>query len=325
MLPAEENQGSKWLVREESETDWEHGERPENRSVEQLLDNGLVLLDKPSGPTSHQVSIWTKKMLERGKAGHSGTLDPQVTGVLPVGLTKGTKVLQALTEAGKEYFGTMELEEAVEQDRIEQVAEKYVGTVTQVPPEKSAVKREEREREIYELEILEVDGQQVLFRIQCEKGFYVRVFCRQFAEELETTGEMEDLRRTQVGVFNEDQLSTLHDLQDEYAFWQDDEDNRLDEVILPVEAGVRHLKKILVKDSAVAALCHGAELGTQGISKLQAGIEEGELVALLTLKGELIALGKAKMTSEQMMEETDTASGLKRVFMAKDVYPKAWK
>jgi len=112
MLPAEENQGSKWLVREESETDWEHGERPENRSVEQLLDNGLVLLDKPSGPTSHQVSIWTKKMLERGKAGHSGTLDPQVTGVLPVGLTKGTKVLQALTEAGKEYVGTMELEDA---------------------------------------------------------------------------------------------------------------------------------------------------------------------------------------------------------------------
>lgn len=325
MLPAEHNQDRDWLIREEAETDWDHGERPEQRSMDDLLDNGIVLVDKPTGPTSHQVSMWTREVLGREKTGHSGTLDPQVTGVLPIGLNRGTKVLQALTEAGKVYIGSMELEDEVARTEIAAAAEDAVGVRTQTPPEKSAVKREPREREIYDLEILEVDGGQVLFRIECEKGFYVRNFCQNFAEELGTTGEMEDLRRTQVGVFDEAQLNTLQDLKDKYEFWKEGEDSDLASMVLPVEAGVRHLKKVLVKDSAVASICHGADLGAQGISQLQDGIEPGEMVALLTLKGELIALADATMDSEAMQEQSVTAADLRRVFMQKDLYPKAWK
>ncbi|MDY6789613.1 MAG: RNA-guided pseudouridylation complex pseudouridine synthase subunit Cbf5 [Candidatus Nanohaloarchaea archaeon] len=326
MLPAEKKQDQEWIIREEAETDWSNGERPENRDLEALLDNGLVLVDKPSGPTSHQVSQWVQDILERDKTGHSGTLDPKVTGVLPVGLNRGTKVLQALTLAGKEYMGAMELGEEVSRDEIEEVAEEFVGTVKQVPPEKSAVKREERERDIYELEILEVKERQVLFRIECEKGFYVRTFCRNFGEELGVSGEMEDLRRTKVGVFDEDQLHYLQDLKDQHKFRKEGKDNSLEDLVLPVEAGVRHLRKIIVKDSAVAAVCHGANLGTQGISKVQKGIEEGEMVALLTLKGELVALANAEIESDDMVEkEGETAVDLKRVFMQKDVYPKAWR
>ncbi|MDY6777756.1 MAG: RNA-guided pseudouridylation complex pseudouridine synthase subunit Cbf5 [Candidatus Nanohaloarchaea archaeon] len=325
MLPGEERQDEDWRVRQEAETDWEYGGRPEQRPLDEMLDNGIVLVDKPAGPTSHQVSMWTKEVLEREKTGHSGTLDPGVTGALPIGLNRGTKILQALTQAGKEYLGVMRLEEDIDRETIETTAADFVGTNTQVPPEKSAVKREEREREVYELTVLEVDGKDVLFRIECEKGFYVRVFCRQFGKALDTTGKMTELRRTKVGVFQEDRLHTLQELVDAYELWkQGEEEEHLREMVLPVEAGVRHLRKIMVKDSAVASICHGANLGTAGITRFQDGIREGEMIALLTMKGELIALADAEMGADAMAEEDGTAADLRRVFMQKDVYPKAW-
>lgn len=323
-LPAERRQDSDWITLQDAETDWEYGQRPEERSIEERLSNGLVLVDKPDGPTSHQVSAWTRELLDRGKAGHSGTLDPSVTGVLPIGLDRGTKVLQALTGAGKEYICLMGLDEERTRDELETVARRLTGTITQLPPEKSAVKREERDREIYAIDIIEVDGPEVLFRITCEKGFYVRTFCEQFGSALDTDGEMLDLRRTQVGTFTEDDCVSLNELRDEYRFWQDGEDNRLDELILPVEAGVRHLRKLLIKDSAVASICHGADLGRRGIASYQAGIERGETVAILTLKGELVALAEAEMDEELLRDGHGTAASLKRVFMDKDLYPRAW-
>lgn len=324
MLPAEEQQQQDWHVREDAETDWDHGERPEQRSVEDLLDNGLVLVDKPDGPTSNQVSVWTKQLLERKKAGHAGTLDPHVTGVLPIGLNRGTKIMNALGTAGKEYVCVMHTGEAVEEATVREVGEQFIGTIEQTPPEKSAVKQEPRERDIYALDVLEVSENQVLFRIVCEKGFYVRTFCEQYGDALDTTGEMADLRRTQVGVFCEGDTVTLQELTDQYAYWQDGDDHRLDEIILPVEAGVRHLPKVVVKDSAVAALAHGANLGAGGISKVQDGITPGNTVAILTLKSELVATATSNMTTGAMLKSSDEAAELDRVYMQKDTYPKTW-
>ncbi|MCJ7478848.1 MAG: RNA-guided pseudouridylation complex pseudouridine synthase subunit Cbf5 [Candidatus Nanohaloarchaeota archaeon QJJ-7] len=324
MLPSEIDQDREWLVKEEADTDWDYGERPENRPLEEKLSNGIVLVDKPAGPQSNQVSVWVKELLERGKTGHSGTLDPHVTGLLPVGLDEGTKIMGPLSNAGKEYIGLMSLDEEIGEEKIEETSEEFVGTVEQVPPEKSAVKREERERDIYELEVLEVDGKNVLFRVECEKGFYVRTFCKQFGDALGTDGEMDELRRTKVGVFEERETVNLQDLADQYEFWKEGEDNSLEELVLPVEAGVRHLKKIIVKDSAVAALAHGADLGTGGISKLQKGIETDELLAVLTLKGELIATANAEFGSDEMLEEGGTAATLDRVYIGKDEYPREW-
>lgn len=324
MLPAERNQDRDWLVKEEAETDWDRGGRPEHRGIEEKLGNGLVLVDKPAGPQSNQISVWVKELLERGKTGHSGTLDPHVTGVLPVGTDRGTKVLGPLSQAGKRYVCRMRLDDAVDPATVEEAADGFVGTVAQVPPETSAVKREERERDIYELEVLEVAERDVLFRVACEKGFYVRTFCEQFGEALNTEGNMAELRRTAVGTFHEEDAVTLQELADEYRFWQEGEDSRLDELVLPVEAGVRHLKKLLVKDSAVAALAHGANLGTGGISKVQDGIEAGERVAILTLKGELVATAEAQMAAGEMLSGDGTAADLDRVYMQKDVYPREW-
>lgn len=324
MLPSEQIQDANWTVREDAETDWDFGQRPEQRSTRELLDNGLVLVDKPNGPTSNQISAWTKKILDREKTGHSGTLDPHVTGVLPVGLNKGTRIMGPLSRADKEYVCIMTLDDTVSQFDVEAAAEELVGTTTQVPPEKSAVKQQERDREIYDLDILDVDNKKVLFRIGCEKGFYVRTFCEQFGDALNTDGEMTELRRTQAGVFDESGSHTLQDIVDEYEFWRNGDEHMLDDMVLPIEAGVRHLPKVVVKDSAVAALTHGADLGGGGISQLQEGIEKDDLIAILTLKGELIATATAETHTNGMLSHTDTVAELDRVYMKKDVYPKRW-
>ncbi len=324
MLPAEENFSKGWLVREEAETDWSYGERPEQRNVEEKLSNGLVLIDKPAGIKSHKLSVNIKKSLKRSKAGHSGTLDPDVTGVLPVGLDNATKVLQALKNAGKEYVGTMKLSKEFSKKEIDEVAETFLGTIKQIPPEISAVKREEREREVYGIDILDVSGRKIKFVIECEKGFYIRVFCRQFGEKIGAEGQLEQLRRTKVGLFGEEDCFKIEEVEKQFRLYSDRKENDLNRIILPVEAGVKHLKKVLLKDTSVAPVCHGAALGSMGISKLQKDINPGELVALLTLKGELVAVGNSLMTSEKMVDKKDTAVELKRVFMDKDFYPKKW-
>lgn len=324
MLPAEEQQDAEWVINEEAETDWEYGQRPEQRSINELLENGLLLVDKPNGPTSNQVSVWTKKLLTRDKTGHSGTLDPNVTGVLPIGLNRGTKILGPLSKADKEYVCVMELADTVDVDTVRDIGADLVGTVTQLPPEQSAVKREERDRELHYLDVLEVDGSQALFKIGCEHGFYVRTFCEQFGDALGTDGVMEDLRRTQAGVFTESESHTLQRIVDEYEYWKNGDDHTLDDLLLPIEAGIRHLPKVTVKDSAVAALAHGADLGSGGISQAQRGIEKGNLIAILTLKGELVATATALTHTNGMLAKEETVAELDRVYMDKDTYPKRW-
>ncbi len=313
------------FVKEKSKTNPEYGKKPENRTVEEKLNNSIVLIDKPYGPTSHQVSFWVKKILKVKKTGHSGTLDPHVTGVLPIALGKGTKIIQALKTADKEYVCVMELNRGVDIKKVKEVAKTFVGEIKQTPPKISAVKKVERTRKIYYLDILEVEGKNVLFKIGCEKGFYVRVFCKQFAKALNRKGFMSELRRTKVGLFNENNLVFLQDLIDEYVFWKEEKENRLNEILLPIEEGIKHLEKIYVKDSAVNSLCYGSPLGTSGISKLTSDIKRNQLVAILTLKGELVALGKSLMDSQEILNKEGTAVKLERVFMEKDTYPKLWK
>lgn len=324
MLPEEEND-FKIIVKEESETNAKYGKRPEKRTIEEKLTNSIVLIDKPYGPTSHQVSYWVKQIFNLKKSGHSGTLDPHVTGVLPIALGKGTKIIQALKLANKEYVGVLKVSSNPSLKAVKKVAEKMIGNIKQTPPEMAAVKRVERTRKIYYLDILEVHDNEILFKIGCEKGFYVRVFCKQFARALNSKGVMVDLRRTKVGLFNESDLVFLQDLVDEYVFWKENKKNNLNKILRPVEDGIRSLGKVYVKDSAVNALCYGAPLSCSGISKITDKIEKNDLIAILSLKEELIALGKSAMTSEEILKESGVAVKLERVFMEKDLYPKMWK
>jgi H/ACA ribonucleoprotein complex subunit 4 len=314
-----------WYTKEEAETDPEFGHIPDKRPVDDLLQKGFVVVDKPHGPTSNQISYWVKEELDLKKAGHFGTLDPNATGVLPVGLNSGTRINPALSSADKEYIFEMEISEEKPEDEISEVLNKFKGVNEQVPPEKSAVKREEREREVYELELIESEGKNALVRVRCESGFYVRVLVDQIAEELNIDAEMNELRRISQGDITEEEANTLQDIVDAYNFYrQDDDEGALREVVQPLERAVNHLRKVVIKDSAVNAVANGSDLGSMGISKLQGNISEGERVAVMTLKGELVALGEAEMKSQHMYESEGTAVEVNNVYMDPGLYPKRW-
>src|SRR3989338_2496513 len=140
--------------------------------AEELINYGIVNIDKPAGPTSHQVSDYVQKILGISKAGHSGTLDPGVTGVLPIALGRATRIVQNLLTAGKEYVAIMYLHKEVSEKEINEAVKKFTGKIKQLPPIKSAVKRRLRTREVYYVEIMEIEDREVLFRIGCQAGTY---------------------------------------------------------------------------------------------------------------------------------------------------------
>jgi len=305
------------IVKAEGKADPAVGCAPEQRPMEQLLDFGIVNVDKPKGPTSHQVSDYLQKILHIGKAGHSGTLDPQVSGVQPVALGRATRIAQFLLTAPKEYVCLMHVHKEVEENELRKTAEKFIGRIKQLPPVKSAVKRELREREIYEFEILEIKGQDVLFRVKCQAGTYIRKLCHNFGEELGVGAHMAELRRTQAGPFTEkDNLVTLNDLQDAYYFYKEENNDKfLRYCIQPMENAVTHLPKCWIFDTTITSITHGRDLAIPGISKLE-NFRKGETVAILSLKEELVAIGEALMSAVEVnTQEKGLAINVKKVFM----------
>ena len=160
------------------------GKSPSERTPEELLQYGIINVDKPKGPTSHQVADYVKQILNIEKAGHSGTLDPQVTGVQPIGLGKATRIMEFLLTAPKEYVCIMHLHKKVPEAEIQNAIELFRGKIQQLPPQKSSIKRQLREREIYEFEILEIKGKDVLFRVRCQAGTYIRKLVHDLGQTL---------------------------------------------------------------------------------------------------------------------------------------------
>ncbi len=317
---------SKWLVRDAEASISIYGTYPGSRSIEELIKNGIVVIDKPPGPTSHTVDSWVKKILSISKASHGGTLDPRVSGVLVIALENATKLMPILLKSKKEYVALMNVHKDVPREKIEKVCEEFVGKIRQLPPVKSAVLRREREREIYYLEILEIDGRNVLMRVGCEAGVYIRKLISDMGKRL-GGAHMQELRRTKAGVFTEGQAIKLQDLQDAYVFWKArGDETHLREIIYPLEKVADNIKNVVIKDSAVDAVCNGAPLAVQGIIAVEEGIKEGDLSGILTLKGELVAIGNASLDSQKMFKEKKGVSiKTDRVVMKKGTYPSFWK
>jgi len=280
-----------------------YGCKPEERKTEELINYGVVNIDKPEGPTSHQVSDYAKKILNIKKAGHSGTLDPKVTGVLPIALGRATRIVQALLPAGKEYIALMYLHKPMEEEKIKKAFKDFTGNIKQKPPIKSSVRRIERTRKIYYVNIMEIEGQNVLFRIGCEAGTYIRKYIHDLGKKLGCGAHMAELRRTKVASFDESTLFTLQDLTDAFYYYKNENNDRyIRKVIQPIENAVKHLPKIWVLDTTIKALTHGRDLAIPGISKVESGIKEQDPVAIMTLKKELIALGTALMESKEIIK-----------------------
>jgi H/ACA ribonucleoprotein complex subunit 4 len=262
------------------------------------------------------------------KAGHSGTLDPNVTGLLPIMLEDSTKAVDGLLTAGKEYVCLMKLHKAMPENTIKAVIKDFTGDIFQKPSIKSAVRRETRVRTIYYNELLEIDDNNVLFRVGCEAGTYIRKLCHDMGIAMGTGAHMQELRRTKSGPFREDEkLVTLQDIQDAYVEWKENGNEApLRKVISPMEFGLSHLPKITIRDNAVDAICHGAGLAAPGILTIESEIEIGDVVAVYTLKGEGVALGYAQMKSTDILRAaTGIVVSTDSVFMEEGTYPKGWK
>jgi H/ACA ribonucleoprotein complex subunit 4 len=254
--------------------------------------------------------------------------DPKVTGVLPIALEEATKIVQALLFAGKEYICVMKLHGAVSEDRVKAVLEEFCGVIYQRPPVRSSVKRRVRTRRIYYLSFLEQDERDVLFQVGCEAGTYIRKLCYDIGEVLGVGAHMQELRRTRAGSFTEeDNFVTLHDLAYLQSRWTQTKDETLPrQFIQPMENALDPLLKVYIRDSAVDSICHGAALAAPGVVSVETSIKPNDTLALLTQKGEAIALAKAVASTEQILQMNHGfVARTTRVLMPRGIYPKAWR
>nr|BAE96937.2 Cbf5 [Pyrolobus fumarii] [Pyrolobus fumarii 1A] len=225
---------------------------------------------------------WIKRMFGLSKAGHGGTLDPKVTGVLPVALEEATKIIGMVVHTPKEYICVMQLHEPVEEKKLLEAIKVFTSTIYQRPPLRSSVKRSLRTKTIYEIELLEYTGRYALMRVLCDPGTYMRKLCHDIGLYLGVGAHMRELRRTKSGPFREAYgLVKLQDLSEALYRWkQEGKDDLLRKYILPMEYAVAHLKKVVIRDSAVDAIAHGAHLAVPGIARLHADIKKGDVVAI---------------------------------------------
>eukprot|EP01099_Mayorella_cantabrigiensis_P007112 TRINITY_DN615_c0_g1_i4.p1 TRINITY_DN615_c0_g1~~TRINITY_DN615_c0_g1_i4.p1 ORF type:complete len:509 (-),score=138.70 TRINITY_DN615_c0_g1_i4:19-1470(-) len=306
------------------------GSSPLKRSLSEYIRYGIINLDKPSNPSSHEVVAWIKRILRVEKTGHSGTLDPKVTGSLVVCIDRATRLVKSQQGAGKEYVAVLRLHSAVQNIAdLQKGIDTLTGALFQRPPLIAAVKRRLRVRTIYKSKLLDYDAERQLavFWVDCEAGTYVRTLCVHLGLILGVGAHMQELRRVRSGILSEKQHQvTMHDILD--AQWQ--YDNNKDETYLrraikPLELLLTNYKRIVVKDSAVNAICYGAKLMIPGLLRYEGGIEAGEEVVLMTTKGEAIAIGIAQMTTAVMVTvDHGVVAKIKRVIMERETYPRRW-
>lgn len=305
------------------------GYYPEKRPLNLLLNYGIVLLDKPAGPTSHEVVAWIKRILDLPKAGHSGTLDPGATGLLPIGLGDATKALGVLLLGPKEYFAVARLHTKEDESVVRNVLTNFLGEIYQRPPQRSSVRRATRIRSIYELDLMEHEKNLLLLRILCQAGTYVRKLIYDIGEVLNCGATMLELRRTRVSDFAEinQPFSRLHDIVEAFQIYRETgEENLLRAVVKPVEECLKSVSSVIIKDSAVDALCHGAQLAVPGIVAFDRNLEIGQLVGIYTLKRELIGLGESLMNADSIRQTSKgIAFSMNRLIMRPGTYPKCWK
>lgn len=306
------------------------GSSPLKREIGDYVRAGILNLDKPANPSSHEVVAWIKRILRVDKTGHSGTLDPQVTGCLIVCIDRATRLVKSQQSAGKEYVCILKLHGAVESEKqIALALETLTGAQFQRPPLISAVKRQLRIRTIYESKLLEYDSEQnmVVFWVKCEAGTYIRTLCVHLGLILGVGGNMQELRRVRSGIQSEhDNLVTMHDLLDAQWLYDNHKDeSMLRRVIKPLEALLVSHKRIIVKDSAVNAICYGAKIMLPGVLRYDNGIELNQEIVIVTTKGEAVALAIALMTTATIAScDHGIAAKIKRVIMERDTYPRKW-
>ena len=289
---------------------------PDDRTPAELLAFGVVNLDKPAGPSAHQVAGWVRDLTNDAiadlaapaaddaestptadpptidRAAHAGTLDPKVTGCLPMLLGDGTRMAQAFLEGRKEYVAVLELHGPQPAD-FESVLSRFEAPLYQKPPKKSAVRRKLRVREIYALKLLDHTDRQALLRIACESGTYVRKLCHDLGLALGTGAHMGHLRRTATDPFDDTSLVDLHAFTDALAVAREGDNEWLREVVQPAERALEHLPSVVIAPSAAEQVATGAPVYAPGVIEgPDTAVDDDALVACYTPNGSAVCLGR---------------------------------
>ncbi len=315
------------ILDNDAETSSQHGSYPHNRSIEQLLDSGFILLDKAPGPSSHQVSAWARDILGLEKLGHGGTLDPFATGVLPLLSGKAMRLTGRILTHDKEYLAVLKISKEVDSVDLENAMKQLTGKVYNVPPEISAVRVQVRTRKIAKFEILDTSENTILTMIECEAGTYVRTMARDLGLLLGCPVELKELRRPASGAFSLSQSITIQQLADACWLWKESGDETaIRRILHPVEDMLQDLPRLVIKDGAAAALSHGAPLLRPGVVSISEDLSKGSEVLITTIKGEAVALAKLSEPSKVIpeMKQGEIAKP-HTVLMREDTYPRSWK
>ena len=266
---------------------------PSERDPERLLEFGVVNLDKPPGPSAHQVAAWVRDLAGVERAAHAGTLDPKVTGCLPILTGTATRAAQVFDHARKGYVTVLEAHGRLPAD-LEATLADFEGPLYQKPPRKSAVARRLRVRTVHHLEALETEPRRTLLEVECDSGTYVRKLCHDLGLALGVGAHMGDLRRTRTGTFDDRSLVTLEDLADGLAFWREDDDaTLLRRVVQPAERALEGLPALTVAPSAAREIAEGAPVYAPGVIEApREGAEHGDLVWCRTPDGAAVCLGR---------------------------------
>mgnify|MGYP001559976242 FL=1 len=243
----------------------------EKKKISELIEYGIINIDKPAGMTSFDVSDYVRKRLRARKTSHFGTLDPMVTGVLPVALNRACKLTGFFLGEDKEYEGMMRIHEDVSLDEIKKVInEKFMGTIIQLPPVRSSVKRQEREREIKKFELLkkdEKDSKNVYFLVECQGGTYVRKLVHDLGEKMGIGAHMTGLKRIRAGIFKENKMISRDEFDDAVEDYERGKDEKLRKIIIPAEIVSEVYPVVEVKKEFVEKIMHGAPIDYKFLTK----------------------------------------------------------
>ena len=304
-----------------------YGKIPSERGLQALMEAGVILVDKPPGPSSHQLASWARDILGLKRLGHGGTLDPFATGALTLLLGKATRLTEVVLSGDKTYIAILKIDSSISSKQVEEVLERFSGEVYNVPPLESAVKIRVRTRVIQEIKLLESDQEDGLHTVSvsCQAGTYIRTLARDIGLMLGTPCVLSELHRHSTGSFEQSSLCTMQQLADAAMLAEEGDEEALCRLIAPVERILGSIPGVWVRDSAIASICHGAPLAVPGVVSLDSGMSPGDKTVIWSSKGEAVAVGEMIVGSSDVPNMTEgELIKPKIVLMDKDEYPGAW-
>ena len=310
-----------------AQTAAKHGCAPSDRSLEALLSAGALHVDKPAGPTSHQVSAWARDIIGLERLGHGGTLDPFATGLLTLMTGKSMRITQTVLGQDKRYLAVLRFPKSVETQQIDGAFRSLTGEVWNVPPKESAVSIRVRSRTINDFKRLDSDDRQVVAEISCVAGTYIRTIARDLGLLLDGRVELLELRRTRSGAMHVEQAVSMQQLVDAVWCWRELNDTApMLRIVSPIESLLGTRPGLVVQDSAAAAVAHGASLARVGVVAIDGQFDEDEEIAIRTMKDEVVAMARSVVSSDDVESmKSGIVARPHTVLMATDTYPRTWE